>query len=143
MADPRADRPMHFEDRMSDADALMWNIESDPVLRSTILSTSILDRLPDLSRFEAKIEAATQLIPRLRQRVVVDPLGLAPPKWEEDPTFDPRFHFRRCALPGDGSVRDLLDFSAPIAMQAFDKDRPLWEMYLVEGLEGDRCAFTM
>jgi diacylglycerol O-acyltransferase len=143
MAEPRSPRPMHFDDRMSDADALMWNIEADPVLRSTILSSCILDRLPDLSRFESKIEDACHLIPRLRQRVVADPLGLAPPKWEEDPNFDLRFHFRRCALPGNGSVRELLDFAAPIAMQAFDKDRPLWEMYLVEGLEGGRCAFIM
>lgn len=143
MADPRPQIPMHFEDRMSDADALMWNIEADPILRSTILSTSILERLPDLSRIESKIEEATRLIPRLRQRVVADPLGIAPPKWEEDPNFDLRFHFRRCALPGEGSVRGLLDFAAPIAMQAFDKDRPLWEMYLVEGLEDGRCAFIM
>jgi len=134
---------MRFEDHMSDADALMWNIESDPILRSTILSTWILDRTPDLSRFEAKAERATRLIPRLRQRVVVDPLGLAPPKWEDDPHFDLRFHFRRTALPGDGSVRDLLDLAEPIAMQAFDKDRPLWELHLVEGLEDGRCAVIM
>ena len=140
---PRTPRALHFEDRMSDADALMWHIEADPVLRSTILSVCILDRLPDLGRLEAKIDAAAALIPRLRQRVVVDPLGLAPPRWEADPSFDLRFHFRRAALPGGGSVRELLDFAAPIAMQAFDKDRPLWEMHLVEGLEDGRCAFIM
>ena len=143
MAESRPQRPMHFSDRMSDADALMWHIESDPILRSTILSTWILDRHPDLSRFEAKAERASRLIPRLRQRVVADPLGLAPPKWEEDPYFDLRFHLRRSALPGDGTVRDLLDLAEPIAMQAFDKDRPLWELHLIEGLEGGRCAVIM
>ncbi len=143
MASPRPTQPMRFEERMSDADAVMWNIESDPVLRSTILSTWILDRLPDLDRFEAKAERATRVIPRLRQRVVVDPLGLAPPKWEDDPHFDLRFHLRRSALPGEGSVRDLLDLAEPIAMQAFDKDRPLWELHLIEGLEGGRCAVVM
>ena len=143
MADSRRLDPMRFEDRMSDADALMWHIEADPTLRSTILSAWILDRLPDLSRFEAKVERATRLIPRLRQRVVVDPLGLAPPKWEDDPSFDLRFHVRRSALPGEGSLRDLLDLAEPIAMQAFDKDRPLWELHLIEGLEGGRCAVLM
>ena len=68
---------MRFQDRMSDADALMWHIEADPTLRSTILSTWILDRTPDLSRFEAKAERATRLIPRLRQRVRPSPANLA------------------------------------------------------------------
>ncbi len=143
MAESRPQRAMSFEERMSDADALMWHIESDPTLRSTILSTWILDRRPDLSRFEAKADRATRLVPRLRQRVVADPLGLAPPRWEDDPHFDLRFHFRRSALPGDGTVRDLLDVAEPIAMQAFDKDRPLWELHLIEGLEGGRCAAIM
>ncbi|MGI9589819.1 MAG: wax ester/triacylglycerol synthase family O-acyltransferase [Myxococcota bacterium] len=143
MSESRPARPMRFEDRMSDADALMWHLEADPILRSTILSTWVLDRLPDVSRFEAKAERATRLIPRLRQRVVVDPLGLAPPKWEDDPSFDLRFHVRRSALPGEGSLRDLLDLAEPIAMQAFDKDRPLWELHLIEGLEGGRCAVLM
>ena len=140
---PDAKQPPHamrFENRMSQADSLMWHLESDPILRSTILSTWLLDRLPDLARFEAKTERATRIIPRLRQRVVEDPLGIAPPQWENDPFFDLRFHLRRTALPGQGSIRDLLDLAEPLAMQAFDKDRPLWELHLIEGLEGDRCA---
>jgi diacylglycerol O-acyltransferase len=136
-------RPMKFDARMSDADALMWNLESDPILRSTILSTWILDRTPDLERFEAKLERATHIIPRLRQRVVSDALGIAPPRWEEDSSFDMRFHVRRVRVPAPGGVRDLLDLAEPLAMQAFDKDRPLWELHLVEGLEGDRCAVIM
>ena len=136
-------RPVQFEARMSDADALMWNLESDPILRSTILSTWILDREPDRERFEAKLERATRIIPRLRQRVVADPLGLAPPKWESDPHFDLRFHLRRARVPAPGGVRDLLDLAEPLAMQAFDKDRPLWELHVVEGLVGGRCAVIM
>jgi len=136
-------RVMRFEDHMSRADALMWQLEDDPILRSTILSTWILDSVPDIARFEAKTERATRLIPRLRQRVIPDPLGLNPPKWEEDPYFDLHFHLRRSALPGKGSIQDLLDLAEPIAMQAFDKDRPLWELHLIEGLEGGRCAVIM
>ena len=75
-------------------------------------------------------------VPRLRQHVVLDPLGAAPPRWELDPHFDLAYHERRLRAPGAGSLRDLLDLAAPIAMQAFDKDRPLWELYRVEGLEG-------
>jgi diacylglycerol O-acyltransferase len=143
MSDPKPPHAMRFEDRMSQADALMWHLESDPILRSTILSTWILDRMPDLARFEAKAERATRIIPRLRQHVVADPLGIAPPKWQEDPNFDLRFHLRRSALPAPGNIRDLLDLAEPIAMQAFDKDRPLWELHLIEGLKGGRCAVIM
>ncbi len=143
MAQKPSRNPMKFEARMSEADALMWNLEADPTLRSTILSAWILDRSPDMERFEAKVERATHIIPRLRQRVVADPLGLAPPKWEPAPHFDLRFHVRRARVPAPGGVRELLDLAEPLAMQAFDKDRPLWELHVVEGLEGGRCAMIM
>ncbi len=135
--------PMTYEDHLSDADALMLALETDPVLRSTILSTWVLDSSPDMARFEDKLERALTIIPRLRQRVVADPLGIATPKWERDPDFDLRFHLRHTNLGGNGSIRDLLDHAAPIAMQAFDMNRPLWEMHLIEGLEGGRCAAMM
>jgi WS/DGAT/MGAT family acyltransferase len=135
--------PMRFVDHLSDADTLMLEIESDATLRSTIVSTTLLDRSPDMERFERTLERALTIIPRLRQRVVRDPLGIATPKWERDPDFDLRFHLRRTNLGGKGSVRDVLDHAAPIAMQAFDMARPLWEMHLIEGLEGGRCATVM
>lgn len=138
-----AHRTMHFDERMSEADALMWDIESDPCLRSTITSVWLLDRAPDWERFDRKLERCAREIPRLRQRVVADPLGLAPPRWEIAPDFDVRFHVRRLAAPGDGSVRALLDLAQPIGMQAFDRDRPLWELYCVEGLEGGRVGMIM
>jgi WS/DGAT/MGAT family acyltransferase len=142
--DPMTDRPaMTYEAHLSDSDALMLALEDDPTLRSTIVSTWLLDRTPDLARFERKLERALTVIPRLRERIVSDPIGIATPKWERDPNFDLRFHLRRTHLGGAGSVRDLLDHAQPIAMQAFDMDRPLWELHLVEGLEGGRCAAMM
>ena len=74
---------------------------------------------------------------------MLDPLGAAPPRWEVDPHFDLDYHERRLRAPGAGSLRDLLDLAAPIAMQAFDKDRPLWELYRVEGLEEGRSALLL
>ncbi len=143
MTPPRERKPMEFDDYMGAADALMWHIEADPILRSTILSVWLLDRAPSLERFDAKAERATQLIPRLRQRVVNDPIGLSPPRWEDDPYFDLRFHVRHHTLPAGSGERALLDLAEPIAMQAFDKDRPLWELHLVDGLEEGRCAVMM
>jgi WS/DGAT/MGAT family acyltransferase len=128
---------------MSDSDAIMWNIESDPALRSTIISMWILDRSPDWERLAGKLEEATAAIPRLRQRVVADPLGIAPPAWETDPNFDVDFHIRRHGAPGDGSLRALMTAAEPMGMQAFDRDRPLWEFHLFEGLEGGRAGVVM
>ncbi len=139
---PRASRT-RFNDRMSDSDAIMWNIESDPALRSTIISLWILDRCPDWDRLSGKLEEAAATIPRLRQRVVSDPFGIAPPAWEDDPNFDVAFHIRRHRAPGDGSLRALLDAAQPLGMQAFDRDRPLWEFHLYEGLVGGRAGVVM
>jgi WS/DGAT/MGAT family acyltransferase len=134
---------MRFEHRMSDSDALMWHIEKDPLLRSTITVLWWLDRRPDRSRLEDKIERATRLIPRLRQRVVSNPYSIAPPRWELDPNFDRRFHVRWIDAPAGGSVRSVLDCAEPIAMQGFDRARPLWELYVVGGLLDDRAALIL
>jgi len=127
---------VRFDDRMSDGDALMWNIERDPLLRSTITVVWLLDGAPDRARLERKIERATRAIPRLRQRVLPNPLALAPPRWQVDPYFDLAAHLGWHKAPGDGSLRALLDFAQPIAMRHFDTARPLWELAVVEGLQG-------
>jgi len=132
-----------FEDRLSDSDALMWHIERDPLLRSTVLSVWVLDRAPDRAGFAATLERTMRHVPRLCHRAVEDPLGVAPPRWERDPHFDLAYHVRRLRVPGAGTLRDLLDLAAPIAMQAFDKDRPLWELHAVEGLEHGRFGVIL
>ncbi len=132
-----------FDDWMSDADAALWHAERDPRLRSTIALVCELDSPPDRARFDEALAYTIEKIPRLRQRVAQDALGLAPPRWEEDPHFDLRFHVRRTTLGGMGSLRALLDMAEPIAMQAFDKDRPLWELYLVDGLAEGRAGMIL
>lgn len=130
---------MRFERRMSDSDALMWHIEKDPLLRSTITAIAILDSPPDRDKLVAKIERGLRDIPRLRQRVVSPPFAVAPPEWVDDPDFDIGYHLRWVKAPA-GTLRDLLDLAAPIAMQSFDRARPLWEFTVVEGLEDGRSA---
>jgi diacylglycerol O-acyltransferase len=132
-----------FNDRMSDSDALMWRIESDPALRSTIVSMWVLDQAPDWDRFHEKLEQTAADIPRLRERVVEDALGLASPSWEPDPHFDLSFHIRRLNLPPGSSLRVLLDAAQPIGMQSFDRDRPLWELHVFEGLAEGRVGVVM
>ena len=140
---------MQFESRMSDSDALMWNIEKDPLLRSTITAITILDQAPDRERLLDKLERGTRLVPRLRQRVVGNLYSLAPPRWEIDPNFDLRYHIRWTRAAGKtktgktaakGTLRDVLDLAEPIAMQGFDRARPLWEFVIVEGLVDGKAA---
>jgi diacylglycerol O-acyltransferase / wax synthase len=131
---------MQYESRMSDSDALMWTIEKDPLLRSTITAVGLLDQAPDHGRLMDTMERATRLIPRLRQRVIGNPFSLAPPRWELDASFDLDYHVRWVRAAGDGGFRSLLDLAEWVAMQGFDRARPLWEFYVVEGLEDDRAA---
>lgn len=133
----------HFDDRMSDTDALMWSIEKDPMLRSTITTAMVLDGVVDPDRLERTFDRASRMIPRLRQRVRSNPLSLAPPRWEFDPNFDLRYHLRTARVPGSGSMADLLAMAGPISMQGFDRARPLWEATFVEGLAGGRSAVLL
>lgn len=132
-----------FEDRMSDSDALMWSIEKDPMLRSTVTTAVLLDGEVDRARLGRVFERASRVVPRLRQRVRSNPLSVAPPRWEVDPNFDLRYHLRSARATGGGTMRDLLTMAAPVAMQGFDRARPLWEATFVEGLEGGRTAIIL
>ena len=127
---------------MSDQDALMWNIEMDPVLRSTITSVAILDKAPDHKRFTDRIERASRSVVRLRQLVVPSPFNMAPPEFVIDRDFDLNYHLRWQRAPAHGTLRDALDFAEQFAMTGFDQARPLWEMVVLEDLEDGRTALV-
>jgi WS/DGAT/MGAT family acyltransferase len=132
-----------FEDFMSDADALMWAIEQDPLLRSTIVTAMFLDRSPSWEAVRARLERGVRLIPRMRQRVVEPAFGLGTPAWSDDIYFDLDYHARRVRNPDPTSDQFVYDLAATAAMEAFDRDRPLWEYTLVEDLPDGRAAFVM
>jgi WS/DGAT/MGAT family acyltransferase len=127
-----------FEGRMNPSDTTLWRIERDPALRTTIVGLSMLDQAPDWDRLRAVIADASVKIPRLRQRVVEPVMG--PPRWVTDPGFDLDYHLRRIQAPAPGDLATVLALGATAAMGAFDKDRPLWEFTLIEGLEDGRAA---
>jgi WS/DGAT/MGAT family acyltransferase len=129
-----------FEPRMSANDALMWAIEKDPLLRSTITMVMVLDRSPDREAFTRRMERVTRAVPRLRQRVVGHPFSIAPPRWDVDPNFDLHYHLRWMRATGDGTLREVFDTAQPIAMHGFDRARPLWEFTIVEGLQDGHAA---
>jgi diacylglycerol O-acyltransferase / wax synthase len=86
------------------------------------------------------VEARLPLVPRYRQRVLEVPGHLANPVWADDPDFDIGYHVRHSALPRPGSEAQLLDLVSRLISRPLDRARPLWELYLVEGLAGDRVA---
>ncbi|MFN8050776.1 MAG: wax ester/triacylglycerol synthase family O-acyltransferase [Acidimicrobiales bacterium] len=131
-----------YPSHMGPAEAVLWDIESDPVLRSTITALAILDRAPNWDRMVHRLDIATRTIPRLRQRVVEPPLRLGSPRWVTDPEFDLEYHLRRAEVPAPGTLRDVLDLVQPLAIAPFDRSRPLWEFTLIEGLEDGRAAFV-
>ncbi|WP_433683099.1 WS/DGAT/MGAT family O-acyltransferase [Nocardia sp. CA-119907] len=95
------------------------------------------DRLVDL------VESRLSLVPRYRRKVREIPFALGRPVWVEDSHFDITYHIRRSALPAPGSDGQLHDLVARLASRPLDQSRPLWEMYLIEGLtEGRSAIFT-
>ena len=86
------------------------------------------------------IEQRLHLIPPFRQRAVRVPLGLHHPVWVDDPDFELDDHVSRASLPSPGGRAELDAFVAGVMSRQLDHDRPLWEMHVVEGLEGDRTA---
>jgi WS/DGAT/MGAT family acyltransferase len=79
-------------------------------------------------------------VPRYRQKLANPPLQSGRPLWVDDPTFNLEYHVRNTGLPAPGSEQQLLRLAARIASQQLDKSKPLWEIWLVEGLEGNRFA---
>ncbi|MFZ4718865.1 MAG: wax ester/triacylglycerol synthase domain-containing protein [Ilumatobacteraceae bacterium] len=132
----------HFDQKMSDAEGLMWRLEKDPHLSSTFANVTVLDTAPDFGRLLRRMERAVYAIPRLRQRVQPMPVNLTPPMWVDDPNFDLHYHVRRVALPKPGTIRQLLDYSSLLTCDAFDRTRPLWQFVVVEGLRGGKAALV-
>lgn len=132
-----------FPRHLSASDAVAWRIERNPQLRSTIALVITLDRVPDQPTLRAGLEAASAAFPRLHQRVVEVPLNASTPVWADDPDFDLDFHVRSVRAGADRSVRGVLDYAASIAMQSFDRTRPLWEWTTVDDLDDGGAAVIL
>lgn len=126
---------------MLPSDALFWRAEGAmAAVRPQVGGLLILDRAPDRNSVRAAIERLIVCAPRLQQRVVDLPLPLALPEWEDDPHFDLDYHLREVVLPQPGNQRRLLDFAGSVLVTPLDHLRPLWEAYVIGGLEGGRAG---
>jgi diacylglycerol O-acyltransferase / wax synthase len=86
------------------------------------------------------INARMHLVPRYRQKLAHVPLGQGRPVWVDDPHFNPRYHVRHSALPAPGSDEQLKNLAGRLFALPLDRTKPLWELNLVEGLDGGRFA---
>jgi diacylglycerol O-acyltransferase / wax synthase len=95
---------------------------------------------PRYEDFLEHVQSRLHLVPRFRQKLAIPPVQTGRPFWVDDPTFNPTYHVRHSALPAPGSEEQLRNIAGRVFSQALDRSKPLWEMWLVQGLEGNRFA---
>ncbi|MFT5223907.1 MAG: diacylglycerol O-acyltransferase, partial [Glaciecola sp.] len=93
-------------------------------------------------RFVEHFASRVHLFPPFRQKLVKVPFGLNHPILIEDPEFDLEYHIRRTALPAPGGMRELEAFFGRLMSRPMDMSRPMWEGWVVEGLEGGKWAYV-
>jgi len=131
--------------RLSGQDAYFLYRETPGALMHTLKVAVCEAPAPALGREQIlkAIERHLHLLPPLRRRLVRVPFGFHHPVWIEDPDFDLAFHVRRLGVPAPGGPAELDEVVSEIASTALDRARPLWELWLLEGLAGGRIAYVL
>ena len=108
-----------------------------------VASTMIFDGpSPSYEEFKAHLESRLHLVPRFRQKLAFVPYGQGRPVWVDDPHLNLGYHVRHTALPEPGSEEQLRNFAARAFSQGLDRSKPLWELWLVDGLSDGRFAIV-
>jgi diacylglycerol O-acyltransferase / wax synthase len=133
-------------ERLSGLDASFLYMET-PTLHMHVSMAAVFDpsTVPDgysFRKVRQMIADRIPLAPVFQRRLVEVPMRLGHPMWVDDPEFDIDNHLRRAALPSPGGMRELGDFAADINSRQLHRDRPLWEMWVVEGLEDGKIALV-
>lgn len=126
--------------RARDLSFLSEETPTTPMHNATVEIFDPADSGFDYSRLVELIDERISFVPRYRQRIHQVPGHLANPVWRDDPDFDLGYHVRRSALPRPGTIEQLRELVARIISRPLDRNRPLWEVYFVEGLEGGQVA---
>jgi WS/DGAT/MGAT family acyltransferase len=95
---------------------------------------------PGYNAFVAQLDSRLHLVPRYRQKLAFPPLTQARPVWVDDPHFNPGYHVRHTALPAPASLEQLRNLTGRVLAQRLDRTKPLWEIWLVDHVEGGRFA---
>ena len=131
-------------EQLSGLDASFLYLET-PTLHMHVAMVTVFDpsTVPggySFAKMQAQIAARTYQAPVFRRLLVEVPLRLGHPVWVDDPTFDIDYHVRRTAVPQPGGEHELADLTGDIASRQLDRSRPLWEIWIVEGLAEGRIA---
>ena len=129
-------------DRLNPLDAVFVDAEdADPHVSMAIASIAVFEGpAPSHEEFLTHIAGRLARAPRYRQKLRTVPFRLGRPVWVDDPDFDLRYHVRRTALPAPGGDRELADLMARVMSQRLDRDHPLWEYWVAEGLADGHWA---
>jgi WS/DGAT/MGAT family acyltransferase len=129
-------------DRLKPLDAVFIDAEDEDRHTSmAIASIAVFEGpVPSYEEFLAYVAGRLPEVPIYRRKIRTVPFRLGRPVWVEDPNFDLRYHVRRCALPEPGGDQQLAELMARVMSQRLDRDHPLWEYWVIEGLAQDRWA---
>src|SRR5437660_11100622 len=127
-------------DRLTGLDSSFLHLERDSAHMHVAGCMVFEGTAPDYEELLAQVESRLHLVPRYRQRLAFVPLGQGRPVWVDDPHFKLTFHVRHTALPRPGGEEELKRLAGRVFSQPLDRARPLWELWLVEGLAGYRFA---
>jgi WS/DGAT/MGAT family acyltransferase len=133
--------PGNLTRRLTASDAAFLYLER-PNAPLHIGSLAIYEGKIPFDTFQEQIRARMPLIPRYRQSVSFVPFSLAHPTWEDDPNFDVKKHVFHVDLSSPGRQEQLMELSLRLFAQPLDRNKPLWEMHVIHGLEGDRTAIV-
>jgi diacylglycerol O-acyltransferase len=138
----KIDEGMRAMDRLNSLDASFIDAEDqDRHASFAIASIAVFEGpAPSYEEFLAAIAGRLPLVPFYRKKLRMTPFRLGPPAWVDDPDFDLRYHVRQTALPAPGGDSQLSALMARVMTQRLDRDYPLWEYWLVEGLDQGRWA---
>jgi diacylglycerol O-acyltransferase len=132
--------PQRHLDRLTPVDASFLHQEG-PVSHMHVGGLTLVEGPPpSIEEFLEQIRQRLHLVPRYRHKLTHTALDSGRPVWIDDPSFNLEFHVRHTALPTPGNWDQLQSLTARIFSQQLDRSKPLWEMWLIEGLEDDRFA---
>jgi diacylglycerol O-acyltransferase / wax synthase len=130
------------DDRLSGLDSSFLHLEQGPA-HMHVASTMVFEGpTPGHEEFKEHIASRLHLVPRFRQKLRFVPLAQGRPKWIDDPHLNLDYHVRHTALPPPGSEDQLRTLAARVFSQRLDRSKPLWEMWLVDGIEADRFGLV-
>jgi WS/DGAT/MGAT family acyltransferase len=129
-------------DRLSATDASFLTQENDRAHMHIGAVLVFEGPPPSYDEFSEHVEARLHLVPRFRQKLAFPPFQSGRPVWVDDPRLNVEYHVRHASLPAPGDDRQLQQFMGRVFSQQLDRSKPLWEMWLVPGLEDNRFAIV-